>query len=81
MEIIGYAILSAFTLAMLGVWIGALYRAATCQCLAARERGMWVVFIAVFNIVGAFAYFLATDALSKHQHSADHAKDHAGWPR
>jgi hypothetical protein len=52
---------------MLGAWIFALYRAATNKSLGPRERGIWVVFIGLFFVLGAIAYLSAMGVLRKYQ--------------
>jgi len=52
-------LLLALLLPLFAVWLYALLHAATSELNTRSERGLWVLFIAIFNILGALAYLLA----------------------
>jgi hypothetical protein len=70
MDVAERVFLLLLTMLILAVWVFALYRAATCELLGPRERGIWVVFIAIFNVLGAIAFLLALGVLRKYQRKA-----------
>ena len=63
MDIAGIAFLSVIGLLALGVWIFALYHAACTDLFGPRERGIWLVFIAAGNFLGAIVFLLAPKSL------------------
>jgi hypothetical protein len=70
MDIAAHIFLVLSALLMLGVYAFALYRAATNELFGPRDRGIWVVFIGLTNVIGAIAFLLALGVMRKYQRKA-----------
>ena len=60
-------ITAVLVLLMFGISSFALCRAATTKLFGPRERAIWVVFIALTNVLGAFVFLLALGVMRKYQ--------------
>ena len=71
METVGLAFICLMTAVALGVWVFALYDAAASDTFGPRERRLWVIFIAIFSVLGAIAYLLARRSVREHTRKHD----------